>query len=66
MLLAIDVGNTNIVIGVFRGDTLVHTWRLTTIRERTADELGILITNLCERNEIRNVDISGNAADHGQ
>jgi type III pantothenate kinase len=59
MLLAIDVGNTNIVIGVFRGDTLVHTWRLTTIRERTADELGILITNLCERNEIRNVDISG-------
>lgn len=59
MLLAIDVGNTNIVIGVFRGDALVHTWRLTTIRERTADELGILITNLCERNEVRNIDISG-------
>jgi len=59
MLLAIDVGNTNIVIGVFRGDALVHTWRLTTIRERTSDELGILITNLCERHEIRNVDISG-------
>ncbi len=59
MLLAIDVGNTNIVIGAFRGQTLVHTWRLTTIRERTADELGILVTNLCERHEIRNVDISG-------
>ena len=59
MLLAIDVGNTNIVIGVFRGNTLVHTWRLTTIRERTSDELGILIANLCERHEIRNVDISG-------
>jgi type III pantothenate kinase len=59
MLLAIDVGNTNIVIGVFRGNALVHTWRLTTIRERTSDELGILITNLCERHEIRNVDISG-------
>ena len=43
MLLAIDVGNTNIVIGVFRGDALVHTWRLTTIRERTSDELGILM-----------------------
>ena len=59
MLLAIDVGNTNIVIGAFRGATLVHTWRLTTIRERTADELGILITNLCERHEVRKVDISG-------
>jgi type III pantothenate kinase len=59
MLLAIDVGNTNIVIGVFRGDVLVHTWRLTTIRERTADELGILISSLCERNEVRKVDISG-------
>jgi type III pantothenate kinase len=59
MLLAIDVGNTNIVIGVFRGDALVHTWRLTTIRERTSDELGILITNLCDRHEIRKADISG-------
>lgn len=59
MLLTIDVGNTNIVIGAFRRETLVHTWRLTTIRERTADELGILITSLCERNEVRKVDISG-------
>jgi type III pantothenate kinase len=59
MLLAIDVGNTNIVVGVFRGETLVHTWRLTTIRERTSDELGILISNLCERNEIRQTDIAG-------
>lgn len=59
MLLAIDVGNTNIVIGVFRGETLVHSWRLTTIRERTSDELGILVTSLCDRNEIRQSDISG-------
>ena len=59
MLLAIDVGNTNIVVGVFRGETLVHTWRLTTIRERTSDELGILISNLCERHEIRKTDIAG-------
>ncbi len=59
MLLAIDVGNTNIVIGVFRDTTLVHSWRLTTIRERTSDELGILITNLCDRYEIRQPDISG-------
>ncbi|HEX8031208.1 MAG TPA: type III pantothenate kinase [Vicinamibacterales bacterium] len=59
MLLAIDVGNTNIVIGVFRGETLAHSWRLTTIRERTSDELGILVSDLCDRHEIRQRDISG-------
>jgi type III pantothenate kinase len=59
MLLAIDVGNTNIVIGVFRAQTLVHSWRLTTIRERTSDELGILISDLCDRHEIRQSDIDG-------
>src|SRR5687768_4961576 len=59
MLLAIDVGNTNIVIGVFRGETLIHSWRLTTIRERTADELGILLSALCERHEVRHSEISG-------
>lgn len=59
MLLAIDVGNTNIVIGVFRGEALAHSWRLTTIRERTSDELGILLTDLCNRNAIRQPDISG-------
>jgi len=59
MLLAIDVGNTNIVIGVFRGETLAHSWRLTTIRERTSDELGILLSDLCDRHEIRQSEISG-------
>lgn len=59
MLLAIDVGNTNIVLGVFRDGELVHSWRLTTLRERTADELGILITDLCGRHDIRSEDISG-------
>ena len=59
MLLAIDVGNTNIVIGVFRGETLVHSWRLMTVRERTADEFGLLISGLCDRNEIRQRDIAG-------
>ncbi len=46
MLLAIDVGNTNIVCGVFDGAALVHSWRLLTLRERTADETGLLITGL--------------------
>jgi type III pantothenate kinase len=49
MLFAIDVGNTNIVIGVFDGERLTQSWRLATMRERTADEIGILVTRLFER-----------------
>ena len=41
-LLVIDVGNTNIVLGVYRGDELVNSWRLATARERTADEYGVI------------------------
>ncbi len=59
MLLAIDVGNTNIVIGVFQGTELVHSWRLTTIRERTADELGILVTDLCDHHHVSLETITG-------
>jgi type III pantothenate kinase len=61
MLLAIDVGNTNIVLGVFRDadGELIHSWRLTTLRDRTADELGILVTNLCERHRVTAKDITG-------
>ena len=46
MLLAIDVGNTNIVLGVFDGSRLVQSWRLATLRERTADEHGLVIDAL--------------------
>lgn len=46
MLLAIDVGNTNIVLGVFDGTRLVRSWRLLTLRERTADEIGLMVTGL--------------------
>ena len=46
MLLTIDVGNTNTVLGVFEGDSLRAHWRLTTRREQTADEYGILVRNL--------------------
>jgi type III pantothenate kinase len=59
MLLALDVGNTNIVIGVFRGPALVHSWRLATVRDRTADELGLIVTDLCDRYEIRKPGIEG-------
>src|SRR5512143_3420132 len=46
MLLTIDVGNTNTVLGVFDGKSLLVHWRLTTRREQTADEYGILVRNL--------------------
>jgi type III pantothenate kinase len=46
MLLAIDVGNTNMVLGVFQNTTLLQSWRLQTQRERTADELGLLVDGL--------------------
>ncbi|MFY9585729.1 MAG: type III pantothenate kinase [Candidatus Acidiferrales bacterium] len=46
MLLTIDVGNTNTVLGVFRGAELVAHWRLTTARDQTVDEYGILTRSL--------------------
>ena len=58
MLLAIDVGNTNIVFGVFDDATLVRSWRLLTLRERTADEVGLMVIGLLghERIDLTRVD----------
>lgn len=46
MLLTIDVGNTNTVLGVFSGEELIANWRLTTARSQTVDEYGVLTRNL--------------------
>jgi type III pantothenate kinase len=46
MLLVIDIGNTNIVLGLYRGTTLAHTWRLQTNTRKTPDEYGVLIRQL--------------------
>ena len=59
MLLAIDVGNTNIVLGVFEGDRLTQSWRLVTMRERTSDEVGILVTHLFEHQDLDRKDVDG-------
>src|SRR3954468_2702535 len=59
MLLAIDVGNTNIVLGVFDGVRLAESWRLATLRERTSDEVGILVTHLFARSAISLDRVSG-------
>jgi type III pantothenate kinase len=59
MLLAIDVGNTNVTIGVFDATRLVQNWRLAALRERTADELGIFVTRLLEQAKLDVSSISG-------
>lgn len=46
MLLAVDIGNTNTVIGVYDGDRLIHHWRLRTEKDTTEDEFHLLIKNL--------------------
>jgi type III pantothenate kinase len=46
MLLAIDIGNTNIVLGLYKERKLVTHWRLFTQAERTADEYGVIISHL--------------------
>jgi type III pantothenate kinase len=63
MLLTIDIGNTNTVLGVFRGEELIANWRLTTARQQTIDEYGVLTRNLftlagLDRDGIRGVIIS--------
>ena len=48
MLLVLDVGNTNTTLGVYDGQTLTHSWRLTSERQRTVDEYGIMCRTLLE------------------
>lgn len=57
MLLTIDAGNTNITCGVFDGDALAATFRLTTKMPRTSDEYGMILGNLLEQNNIQTADI---------
>src|SRR5437870_5767699 len=45
-LLAVDVGNTNTVLGVFVGGSLAAHWRIQTIAERTPDEYAVLVKTL--------------------
>jgi len=57
MLLVIDVGNTNMVFGVFDGDKLIANWRLSTKSGRTADETGLMIRNLFQYSDVSVSDI---------
>ncbi|MEE9613334.1 MAG: type III pantothenate kinase [Thermodesulfobacteriota bacterium] len=59
MLLAVDIGNTNIVIGVFDGADIKEHWRLGTVKERTADEYGIVLSALLDNAGIKPGEITG-------
>jgi type III pantothenate kinase len=52
MLLAVDIGNTNIVLGVYNGKNLSHHWRINTDHHKTTDEYGILIKLLLDSDEL--------------
>ncbi len=59
MLLAIDVGNTNITFAVFDGESLRADWRIGTVQRRTGDEYGALLMNLFGLKGVSFSDISG-------
>jgi len=59
MLLALDAGNTNITIGVFKEDELIAHWRLRTVHDQTADEWGILLRNLFALSRLRLEEVDG-------
>jgi type III pantothenate kinase len=59
VLLAVDIGNTNIVAGVFDGDRLIVSWRLATDRRKTADEYAAALRSLLDHRGIDLRDITG-------
>jgi type III pantothenate kinase len=60
MLLTLDVGNTNTVLGLYRlaSDELVAHWRISTLRTQTADEYGVLFLNLFAMRKIEATEVS--------
>jgi len=59
MLLAIDIGNTNITLGIYEGEELGPRWRIRTIHEKMPDEYGILMVQLFEHQGYGAKDITG-------
>ena len=53
MLMVVDVGNTNITLGVFDGDDLLGTFRITTKIPRTSDEYGITFKEILRNQNIK-------------
>jgi type III pantothenate kinase len=58
MLLTVDVGNTQTVLGLYDGDTLREHWRISTEAERTGDELGVLLNGLLDAESVDGICLS--------
>lgn len=61
MLLAVDIGNTNIVFGLFDGEKINNHWRISSDKSRTSDEYGVLFKKLIDIKEIETKKIKGAA-----
>ncbi|WP_373270836.1 MULTISPECIES: type III pantothenate kinase [Bacillus] len=59
LIFVFDIGNTNMVLGVFAGDELKHHWRIETNRSKTEDEYGMLIKSLFEHEKLSFSEIDG-------
>lgn len=59
MILLIDVGNTNVTIGACENDEIIASWRMTTNKDQTSDEIGVLLRNFFTYNGIDAKKISG-------
>jgi type III pantothenate kinase len=59
MLLVVDVGNTNITVGLYRGEELVTHWRVATVHERMPDEYALQLLGLLEHSGYRTEDVAG-------
>lgn len=59
MLLVIDVGNTNVVAGVYEGKELLTRWRFTTDRTKTADEFGIMLLTMFKYSQVDRHNVTG-------
>ena len=59
MILTMDIGNTNIKTALFEGENMVQYWRLSTNKQMSSDEYGILLANLFSFNHLRMEDVSG-------
>jgi type III pantothenate kinase len=58
VLLAIDVGNTNVVLGIFKGDKLQANWRIQTERRRMPDEWALMVLGLLEHSGLKGSDVT--------
>ena len=58
-LFCVDIGNTNVVMGLYEGEELVTHWRIATAHQRMADEYGVLIPDLFERADRDPADLDG-------